>query len=240
MATALFLFGSVALVRSTSRDDRTAVLMAATLAYAFAIANAAGAGEPPLIFFETLAIVAITFIRDRRAQVIFAALGLAGAVMTKIEGATFAIAVIIALLVIRRTFKRTMLIAAPAAILLGGWLAFVKLHNLSEYYRGAGMPVYFAAVTKTIVTLAKAATYDLYGLPWIVPIVLIAIAPYRRNAALPLMIAILTFVAAFFFYIHLPDPTWWILASAPRVLLTPLTALLIASAAAWRSADDLS
>ena len=240
LATALFLFGSVALVRSTSRDDRTAVLMAATLAYAFAIANAAGAGEPPLIFFETLAIVAITFIRDRRAQVIFAALGLAGAVMTKIEGATFAIAVIIALLVIRRTFKRTMLIAAPAAILLGGWLAFVKLHNLSEYYRGAGMPVYFAAVTKTIVTLAKAATYDLYGLPWIVPIVLIAIAPYRRNAALPLMIAILTFGAAFFFYIHLPDPTWWILASAPRVLLTPLTALLIASAAAWRSADDLS
>jgi len=160
--------------------------------------------------------------------------------MTKIEGATFAIAVIIALLVIRRTFKRTMLIAAPAAILLGGWLAFVKLHNLSEYYRGAAMPVYFAAVTKTIVTLAKAATYELYGLPWIVPIVLIAIAPYRRNAALPLMIAILTFGAAFFFYIHLPDPTWWILASAPRVLLTPLTALLIASAAAWRSADDLS
>ena len=183
LATALFLFGSVALVRSTSRDDRTAVLMAATLAYTFAIANAAGAGEPPLIFFETLAIVAITFIRDERAQIVLAALGLAGAVMTKIEGATFAIAVIIALLVIRKTYKRTMLIAAPAAILLGGWLAFVKLHNLSEYYRGAGMPVYFAAVTKTIVTLAKAATYDLYGLPWIVPIVVIAIAPYRRNAA---------------------------------------------------------
>lgn len=240
LSTALFLFGSVALVRSASRDDRTAVLMAATLAYAFAIANAAGAGEPPLIFFETLAIVAITFIRDRRAQVILAALGMAGAVMTKIEGATFAIAVIIALLVVRTAFKRTMLIAAPAVITLGAWLAFVKLHNLSEYYRGAGMPVYFEAVTKTIVTLAKAAAYDLYGLPWLVPIVLIAIAPHRRNAALPLMIAFLTFAAAFFFYIHLPDPTWWILASAPRVLLTPLAALLIASAAAWRSAGDLS
>jgi hypothetical protein len=240
LSTALFLFGSVALVRSTSRDDRAAVLMAATLAYAFAIADAAGAGEPPLIFFETLAIVAITFIRDRRAQTVLAALGLAGAVMTKIEGATFAIAVVIALCVLRRPFKRTMLIAAPAAILLGAWLAFVRLHNLSEYYRGAGMPIYFAAVTKTLITLAKAATYDLYGLPWIVPIVLIALAPNRRNAALPILIAVLTFGAAFFFYIHLPDPTWWILASAPRVLLTPLAALLIASAAAWRSADDLS
>lgn len=240
LSTALFLFGSVALVRSTSRDDRAAVLMAATLAYAFAIADAAGAGEPPLIFFETLAIVAITFIRDRRTQIILAALGLACAVMTKIEGATFAIAVVLALLIVRRTFKQTMLIAAPAALVLGAWLAFVRLHNLSEYYRGAGMPIYFAAVTKTLLTLAKAASYELYGLPWIVPIVLIAIAPHRRNATLPLLIAILTFGAAFFFYIHLPDPTWWILSSAPRVLLTPLTALVIASAAAWRSADDLS
>jgi hypothetical protein len=240
LSTALFLFGSVALVRSTSRDDRGAVLMAATLVYAFAIADAAGAGEPPLIFFETLAIVAITFIRNPRAQIVLASLGLAGAVMTKIEGATFAIAVVIALLLVRRTFKRTMLIAAPAAILLSAWLAFVRMHNLSEYYRGAGMPIYFAAVTKTLMTLAKSASYELYGLPWIVPIVLIALAPNRRNAALPLLIAILTFAAAFFFYIHLPDPTWWILSSAPRVLLTPLTALLIASAAAWRSADDLS
>jgi|GEM_PF-753325 len=240
LSTALFLFGSVALLRSTSRNDHAAVLMAATLAYGFAIADAAGAGEPPLIFFETLAIVAITFIRDRHAQIVLAALGLACAVMTKIEGATFAIAVVIALIVIRRTFKQTMLIAAPAALLLGAWLAFVRMHNLSEYYRGAAMPIYFAAVTKTLLTLAKAASYELYGLPWIVPIVLIAIAPNRRNAALPLLIALLTFGAAFFFYIHLPDPTWWILSSAPRVLLTPLTALVIASAAAWRSADDLS
>jgi hypothetical protein len=240
LSTGLFLFGSVALLRSTSRDDRAAVLMAATLAYAFAIADAAGAGEPPFIFFETLAIVAVTFIRDERAQIVLAALGLAGAAMTKIEGATFAIAVVIALVVIRRTFKQTMLVAAPAAILLGAWLGFVRLHHLSEYYRGAAMPLYFAAVPKTLLTLAKAATYDLYGLPWIVPIVLIALAPNRRNAAIPLLIALLTFAAAFFFYIHLPDPTWWILSSAPRVLLTPLTALLIASAAAWRSAADLS
>jgi hypothetical protein len=240
LSTALFVFGSVALVRSTSRDNRASVLMLATLAYVFAIADAAGAGESPLIFFETLAIVAITFIRDRRAQIVLAALGLAGAVMTKIEGATFAIAVVIALIVVRRPFKRTLLIAAPAALLLGAWLAFVRMRNLSEYYRGAAMPIYFAAVKTTLVTLMKAASYELYGLPWIVPIVLIAIAPNRRNAAVPLLVALLTFIAAFFFYIHLPDPKWWILSSAPRVLLTPLTALLIASAAAWRSSGDLS
>jgi hypothetical protein len=240
LTTALFLFASVALVRSASRDDPGALLIAATLAYAMSIAYAAGAGEPPLTFFETLAIVALTFIREPRSQAVLAALGLAGAVMTKIEGATFAIAVILAMLALRWSVKRTLIIAAPAAILLGAWLGFVKAHNLSEYYRGATMPVYAAAIPKTLATIAKAASYNLYGLPWLIPIVLILLGPRRRNAALPLTVAALTFGAAIFFYLHLPDPTWWILNSAPRVLLTPLTALLIASVAAWHSARDLS
>ena len=240
LTTALFLFGSVALVRSASRDDRGALLMAATLAYTISIAYAAGAGEPPLIFFETLAIVALTFIREPRSQAVLAALGLAGAAMTKIEGATFVIAVVLAMLALRMSLKRTLAIAAPAAILLGAWLGFVKVHNLSEYYRGATMPLYLAAIPKTLATLAKAASYNLYGLPWLIPIVLILLGPRRRNAALPLIVAALTLGAATFFYIHLPDPTWWILNSAPRVLLTPLTALMIAAVAAWHSARDLS
>ena len=240
LATALFLFGSVALVRATARDDRGALLMCATLAYAFAIAYAAGGGEPPLIFFETLAIVALTFVREPRGQMILAALGLAGAVMLKIEGATFAIAVVVAMLILRRNVRQTFLIAAPAAVLLASWLGFVKIHALFEYYRGAAMPIYLASFPKTLTTLAQAASYDLYGLPWLAPIVLLVLAPHRRNAALPLIVALMTFGAAIFFYIHLPDPTWWILSSAPRVLLTPLTALLIASIAAWHSAGDLS
>jgi hypothetical protein len=240
LASALFLFGSVALVRATTRDDRGSLIMCATLSYAIAIAYAAGAGEPPLIFFETLAIVAVTFVREPRGQIILAALGLAGAVMLKIEGATFAIAVVAAMLILRRNVKRTVLIAAPAAVLLAAWLGFVKMNTLFEYYRGAGMPIYVAALPKTLSTLAKAASYDLYGLPWLVPIVLLVLGPHRRNAALPLLIAILTMGATVFFYIHMPDPTWWILSSAPRVLLTPLAALLIASVAAWRSSGDLS
>jgi hypothetical protein len=240
LSTALFLFGSVALLRSTARDSRGAVLMCATLAYAIAVADAAGAGEPPLIFFETLAIVAVTFIREPRDQTILAALGLAGSVMTKIEGATFAIAVVVAMLILRRSPKRILFMALPAAVLLGAWLGFVRYHDLSEYYRGAAMPIYFAAIPNTLVTLAKAAGYELYGLPWLAPIILFVPGPNRRNGILPMTIAVLTFMATVFFYIHLPDPTWWILSSAPRVLLTPLTALLIASAAAWRSNGDLS
>ena len=154
--------------------------------------------------------------------------------MTKIEGATFAIAVVIALVIMRRTFKTTMLIAAPAAILLGAWLGVVRAYGILEYYRGAGMPIYFSTLPKTLLLLAKTASYELWWLPWLVPAAVVATGKVRRAAA-PLLIALLTFGAAIFFYIHLPDPTWWILSSAPRVLLTPLTALLIAAVSAWYS-----
>ena len=114
------------------------------------------------------------------------------------------------------------------------WLGFVKAYDLSELYRGAVMPVYFAALPATLATLVKTASYELWGLPWLAPAVLVALGNVRR-ALFPLLVAVLTFGAAVFFYLHLPDSTWWILSSAPRVLLTPLTALLIAAVAAWYS-----
>ena len=240
LTSGLLLLGTVALVRASSRDDRGVVLMAATLAYSFALAHVAGGAEPMLIFFETLAIIGVTFIRDPRGQIVMAGLGLAGSVMTKMEGATFAVALVLAMLVVRRSFKRTIVIATPAAILLVTWLGFVKAHHLSEYYRTAILPMYFGTTLKALAALAKAASYDLYGLPWLIPIALILFAPNRRNAAIPLIVSLLTFAAAIFFYFHIPDPAWWILDSAPRVLLTPLTSLLIASVAAWHSAGDLS
>lgn len=233
LSTALFFLGSVVLVRSTSGDRRAALLMAATLAYAVAVGFAAGGAELPLVFFETLTLVALTFIDDPRAQTVLAALGLAGAVMLKIEGTTFAIATVIALLVIRRPVRTTLLIAAPAALLLAGWLWFIKTNGIPEFYRGGGMPIYFEALPKVLLLTVKAAGYELFGLPWIVPLLLVAFGDVRR-AALPLIVALLTIGAAIFFYVHVPDQTWWIASSAPRVLLTPLTAVLIAVAAAWR------
>jgi hypothetical protein len=240
LSSGFLLFGSVALVRASSRDDRGALLMAATLAYAFAVAYVAGGAEPALIFFETLAIVGVTFICDPRGQIVLAGLGLAGSVMTKMEGATFALALVLAMLAARRSFKRTLAVAAPAAVLLVTWLGIVKAHHLSEFYRTAILPMYFGTIVNALAALMKAASYELYGLPWLVPIVLILFAPNRRNAAIPLIVSFLTFGAAIFFYLHIPDPAWWIRDSAPRVLLTPLTSLLIASVAAWHSAGDLS
>ena len=230
LATALFLFGAVAIVRGASGDDRGALLMAATLAYCVAVADAAGAGEAPLILFETLAIIAVTFIDAP----LLATIALAGAAVIKIEGATFVIAVALVDLLLRRNWKRTLAMVAPGAVLLGAWLGVVRAYGILEYYRGASMPIYFASLPKTLSLLARTASYELWWLPWLIPAALVIMGNARRAAA-PLLIALLTLGAAIFFYIHLPDPTWWILSSAPRVLLTPLTALLIAAVAAWYS-----
>jgi hypothetical protein len=229
LLTALFLAGSVAIVRAATGDDEGALLMAATLAYAIAVAYAAGGAEPPLLFFETLTLVSVTYLGESKGATFLAALGLAACVMLKIEGTTFAIAVVVALLVTRRNWKTILWIAAPAALLIGTWILFLRSNSILEYYRGGAMPVYIEALPTTLSAITKTARYELLWLPWIPPVLLIALRANRRAAAVPLIVALLTLCAAIFYYLHAPDPTWWILSSAPRVLLTPLTALLIAA-----------
>jgi len=242
LATVLFLLGSVAILRSFSGDDDAAVLLAATLSYAIAFGFAAGGADPPLVFFETLALCALVFLDnaflgDARSRDVLAAIGLAGAAMTKVEGATFVIAVVLALLIVRREFKRTLLIATPAILILVSWLVFLITNGLIFGYGGAKVAIHFSALPKTLALVAKASLYELYGIPWIVPLVLLFLGKPSR-AILPLLVVVLTLCATIFFYIHLEEPSWWIAASAPRVLLTPLTALIVASAASVRLRGD--
>ena len=230
LAAGTFLFGSVIVLRSTSGDNAVAVFMAAALGYTVARSYAAGAAEPLLLLFETLTLCALVFIDDERTQMVLAALGLAGAAATKIEGATFAIAVVIALVIVKRDLKRAVLIGAPAGFVVAGWLWFVTAYDITIVYHGGTMPVFLEAIPQTLAGIVKAAQYGVYWLPWLAAIALIAAGSPRR-AALPIAVALLTTAAAVFFYIHVPDPAWWIASSAPRVLLTPLCCLLIAAAA---------
>ena len=239
LTTLLSLLGCAAIVRAFSEDKESTLLVAATLAYTFAVGFAAGGADPPLVFFETLALAAVTFIDHRRSADILTAIGLAGAAWTKIEGAAFVVAVVLAIMIVQRNMKRAIVVAMPAAILLGGWLIFLIRNDLLFGYGGAKMRVYLDVLPTTLLLMARSATYELLALPWIVPIVLLAMGRMRR-ATLPLLVAVLTIVAAIFFYIHLPDPGWWIAASAPRVLLTPLMALIIAAIAANRPTPELS
>jgi len=231
LAAPLFFLATLAVIRTWSRDALGTLLVAAALAWGFALAYPAGCAEPPLLLFETIAIAALTFENNPKAQTFFAALGAAGAVWTKLEGTTFAIAVVVTILVVQRNVKRALIVAAPAAILIGSWLTFIHANGLMYMYRGAKMPIYFETLPVVLRTLAKVARFDLLWLPWIIAIVVIALGNIRR-ALVPIAIALLTACATVFFYIHYPDPVWWIESSSPRVILTPLLALLIGAVAA--------
>jgi hypothetical protein len=100
-------------------------------------------------------------------------------------------------------------------------------------YGGARMPIYWETLPVVLETLAKVAAFKTWWLPWIVPVALIVLGDAKR-ALVPLSIAVLTMGATVYFYVHYPDPVWWIESSSPRVLLTPLLALLLGAIAAWR------
>jgi hypothetical protein len=232
LTSPLFFLATLVLFRTWSGDDLGTLLLATTLTYTFTTSQPAGCAEPLLLLYEVMAIAALTFLEDPRAQTFFAALGVAGAAWTKLEGSTFAVAIFLAILVVQRDAKRAFIAVAPASVLMAGWMAFVFHNDLLFMYGGARLPIYPAALPAVLKTLVKVARFDLLWLPWIIPIVLIAFGNWRR-ALLPLTVAALTAGAMVYFYLHYYDPVWWIESSSPRVLLTPLTALVIAAAAAW-------
>lgn len=231
LAAPIFFLATLAIIRAWSGDDLGTLLVAATLTYAFLLAYPNGCAEPPLLLFETIAIGALTFLDNPRAQTWLVSLGLAGAVFTKLEGTTFAIAVFLTIFFVQRQPKRAFIVIAPAAILFASWMTFVFRNDLLYMYSGAKLPIYWSALPVTLKTLLKVAKFELWWLPYLIPIVLIALGNVRR-ALVPLSIAVLTCGATVYFYVHYPDPVWWIESSAPRVILTPMLALLLAAVAA--------
>jgi hypothetical protein len=230
VAGPLFLIPTLAVVRIWSRDALGTMLLAAGLAYTFAFAYPHGCAEPPLLLFQTIAIAALAFLDRSRVQTFVVALALAGAVYTKLEGATFAIAVFLTMLLVMRRPKQALITIAPAALLFAAWMGFVFRNGLYYMYSGATLPIYWTALPVTLKTLAKVARFELWWLPYLVPLALIALGNWRRALA-PVAIAVLTTGATIYFYIHYLDPVWWIESSSPRVILTPLLALLIGAVA---------
>lgn len=233
LAGPLFFIATLAVIRGWSGDSLGTLLVAMTLAYTFTLSYPAGCAEPPLLLFEAIALAALTFLDNPRAQTFLVSLALAGAVFTKLEGATFAIAVFLTILVVQRQPKRALITIAPAALLFAAWMGFVFKNDLLYMYGGAKMPIYWSTIPVVLKTLAKVAKFNLWWLPYLVPIAVIALGNVRR-ALVPISIALLTTGATVYFYVHYPDPVWWIESSSPRVILTPLLALLIGAIAAHR------
>jgi hypothetical protein len=206
---------------------RGGALMAGLLAFGYAQGLAAGAADPMLILFEVAALCALTFLDDP----LLASVALAGAAMTKVEGAAFVTVTVIAYAIVSRRPLRALAIAIAPALLLGSWIAFASAHGLLDSYaRGAGS---LSWSFDTVKMLARTASYHAYYLPWLAVLAPLAFAKRFRRAALPLLVAAGSLACILFFYMHADaNRDFWIIVSAERVLLTPLAALAVAAAAA--------
>jgi hypothetical protein len=237
LLSGLCLTGIIAVIRAGTRDPLSALLGASVLAFALAHAQTAGAADPLLLFFEAVAVGALLFIKDPRTQMIIASIGVAGAVFTKVEGASFAVAVLLAMLIDRRGVKRSLAVVLPAMLILGLWLWFVISNGLLDTYRGNGA-LSFQFFTTAIRETLRISSYNAWWIPWIAPLIVVLLGNVRR-ALLPLSMAALTLGATLFFYLKASgDPTFLIVTSAARVLLTPLLMLVLAAAAAHAAPQE--
>ena len=221
----------------TSSAALRCAFFAALLGFASLASGVAGNAEPPLLFFEALAIGILVF-GERSPKSDFAAsIALAGCVLTKFEGAFFALAVAGIFGVLgpgrgrlpARLAAALRLISLPA-LALAGWIAFCARHGILYNYKlGTAGPVTFVNLSKVVAGLAGSTSYGVGYLPWIALLVVGMSIGARREALAPALVAVAIAFVNVGYYLHgTADPSLWIGWSARRIFLTPLLCLAFA------------
>jgi hypothetical protein len=185
------------------RGDAYKALFAAMFALLFIRNDVAGNAEPALIFFEVVALSALLDKKD-----VLVAIALSGAVLTKMEGAVFAI------LVIALLFRRKL--AAIPLVVLAAWLVFAKMNGLF----GTSDPRYafsLSYVWPAMKQLAGQLSFGLWFLPWVACGAAAALG--RRIARVYVAVAIAFLAFMVLTYARAEAHLEW---SAQRVLMTPL------------------
>jgi hypothetical protein len=244
LASALAFRGIAARAIGQRNANLFTFLFVSVISFGFAIADIAGAGEPPLLLFEAIAVAALTFAPEDRGAMILASIMTAGAVFTKVEGMPFAIVLVVAYALARRRILPALAMAIPPAALLGAWLLFANHYNMLDAYANRNA-LHLEMLPRVLRDVAHEARYNAMFLPWIAALapLLFGISVGRRRLrrrtppgaaaphAFPLLVTAGSLAATIFIYLHSSDPGFWIASSAQRVLLTPLMTLSVATAA---------
>src|SRR6185436_9759848 len=180
MASAiLFLALATEAVSRFTRDERFSALFASMFALLCLRNSVAGNAEPALLFFETVALGALL----ARNEAV-AAIALAGAALTKIEGSVF---VILAIALLGRRWR----VALFPLITLGAWLLFAKTHGLLDaYVPREELSVRY--LLPSIGQLLREMSFGLWYAPWIAVALLVFLGHAR--SALPYAVAALAFL----------------------------------------------
>ena len=105
-------------------------------------------------------------------------------------------------------------------------------HKFIDQYARVEQHLHFETFGTIAKTMSLEASYGAFYLPWLAGAVPFAFARNWRRAALPLIVFAGLAASTVYFYLHEAAPQWWIEASAERVMLSSLMALLVAAAAA--------
>lgn len=224
----LILLSIAAVLRGFGASAIAATGVFGLLSFAYVSAYLPGGADPFLVLFESVAVIALTFAPESREARWVASAAIAAAAFTKVEGTTFAIIIVIAFLITQRRLKAALVLLLPAAALLATWLLFVWRHKLFEQYARAHAPMYWKQLPAVISDVADRASFHAWWIPWIAAIAPLFVHRAWRRAALPLFAAAGSLAAMVFFYLHDPQPAFWIATSADRVLVTPLMCIAIA------------
>ena len=167
----------------------------AALAISLAFSYSGGNAEAPLLFFETIAGVALLTEKkgDPEVSRFLPALALAGAVLTKVEGSVGAALLITGVVLRDRLQKRERVLAGAVALLaaplaaLALWFGFQYASHLQVGYRAHGEFFvlhfeYLGAILRSGVAYLAAGTS---GLAWLFPILVLLLLGRDRRAALP-------------------------------------------------------
>jgi hypothetical protein len=218
IATApLLLLAATLAVWGFTRSASMTALYAAMFGLAFIDNNIAGNAEPMLLFFETVAVAAIL----RKCNAV-AGIALVGAVLTKVEGAAFA------LVALPLAGWKAFRIGIAPAVALGAWLAFCAHHGLRDAYRSH---VTLSSPFAVVRPLLEQASMGVAYVPWLALLLVIVLG--RTKAAFSAMLAAIGYMAfltlAWMAFADVATEVAW---SARRVLLTPLLLLFFGAVAA--------
>lgn len=241
--TPLFLLMSTATLYGFARYARSAgaesiaAIFASLYGYLFLMNAVGGNAEAALIFFETLALSALSCTRKGADEhAIIVSIALAGVVLTKAEGAPFALLSLLSFLLfaaapVRERVRATAKGAIGPMIALLGWFVFCAHHQLLDAYRPSAGALTMGGFLSALKLLAGEAGFGVGYLPWLVLVFFVATG--RLRAALPQLIAAagyLTFLLLV--YACSSSPNLLVAWSATRVLLTPLLCIVFAALAA--------
>jgi hypothetical protein len=220
-----------------ARAEAITAVFASLFAYLFIMNAVGGNAEPALIFFETLALCALTCMRKAADEhAILASIALAAVVLTKVEGTPFAMLLLGSFLVFGNApFRQRVRAVAKASVgplvALTGWIAFCAHNRLLDAYRPLGGALTISALLSAARLLGADASFGALYLPWLIPLVLIAFG--RSRAALPYLITAAGYVAFLIvIYARSSDTGVYVAWSGTRVLLTPLLFFVFAALAA--------